>query len=191
MIPTLASAGEHVPPADAVAEANRHREEQEAQHQHEGDMDVAQLLGRHDVVGGLEVERRHDDGDAGGDEPGRADEAVRRPLLGLDVGLGLAQRFGRDLVGGDDSRDRQARGVRAPELVGRARGRGSLSFAMAVSLGVSAAGRSLSRRCPPGGTVVARCAEAAISGGSDEGTGHGEGFMCIAPRRFSGSMPEC
>src|SRR5918994_1048671 len=41
-------ARDHIPPADAIAEASRQREQQEAQDQHEGDMRVAQRLRRDD-----------------------------------------------------------------------------------------------------------------------------------------------
>ena len=87
---------DHVEPLNAIAEAAGEREQQEAQQQHEGDVDVAQLLGRDDVVGGVEMEQRHDDGDAGDQHPRQAGEPIAGALFLLDVFFGLAQAFRRN-----------------------------------------------------------------------------------------------
>ncbi len=87
-------AGDHVPPADAVAKARGGREHQKRQQQHEGDVGVAQFLGRNDLVGGIEVEQRHRDRDHGHDDSGPAQQAIGGALFLLDEFLGLAQAFG-------------------------------------------------------------------------------------------------
>src|SRR5262249_53959461 len=50
-------------------------------------------LRRHDLVGGVEMEQRHRDGDAGDDRAGPPGQPVGGPLLGLDIGLGFTQLF--------------------------------------------------------------------------------------------------
>ena len=55
--------GQPVPPHDAVAKAPGQREHQEVQAQHERHVQRPQRLRRHDGVGGVEVERRHHEGE--------------------------------------------------------------------------------------------------------------------------------
>ena len=88
--------GDDVPPADTVAEARRHRKQKEAEQEDEGDVRVAQLLGRHDEIGRVEVEQAHGDGDEGRDVTGPSGQAVGRPLFGFDVGFSLAKSLRRD-----------------------------------------------------------------------------------------------
>ena len=87
-------AGIDVEPLDAVAEARGERKQQETQQKHEGDVGVAQLVRRHDIVGGVEVEQRHRDGDPGHDSAGPARKPVGSAFFLLHVLLGLAQTFG-------------------------------------------------------------------------------------------------
>ena len=100
-------AGHHVPPAHPVAEPRRQRKQQEAQHQREGDVGVAQLLRRHDGVGGVEMEQAHHHRDRGRDPAGPAHQPVGGAFLGLDEGFRLEQ----GLVRNGDHRRRWA-----PEL---------------------------------------------------------------------------
>ena len=101
--------GDNVPPADVVAKSRRHRKQQEAQHHHEGDVGVAQRLGGDDgKVGerpgardrGVEVKQRHRHRDRRDQRAGPADEAIDHAVLGLDIGLGLAQPVFRNALGG-------------------------------------------------------------------------------------------
>jgi len=89
-----------VPPHDAVTVAAGKREQQIAQEQHEADVHHAQLLRRHDGVGRIEVEERHDDGHHHHEAAEVAGQAVGRALLCLDVLLGLLERsfVDRDVV---------------------------------------------------------------------------------------------
>ena len=80
-----------IKPLNAIAETAGERKQRETQHQHEGDVNVAQLLRRHDVVGGKEMEQRHQDGDAHHRGAGPTGEAVTGALFLLDVFFGLAQ----------------------------------------------------------------------------------------------------
>ena len=81
-----------------VAETRGERKQKKAQQQHERDVDVAQLLRRHDVVGSIEMEQRHHDGDAGHRNANPAGEPIGGTFFLLDVFLGLAQLlFGNDL----------------------------------------------------------------------------------------------
>ena len=92
-------AGHDVPPAHPVAKPRRQRKQQKTQHQREGDVGVAQLLGRNDRVGRIEVEQAHRDRDRGRDPPGPAHQPVGGAFLGLDKGFRLVQRLVGD---GDD-----------------------------------------------------------------------------------------
>ena len=107
---------DNVEPLDAVAETLRQRKQQEAQHQHERDVGVAQRLRRHDREFAeqrrnagdrrVEMEQRHPDRDRGDERRGEADEPVRRALLVLDEGFGLAQRLAGDRGAGEAGVDR-------------------------------------------------------------------------------------
>ncbi|MCX7147303.1 MAG: hypothetical protein NT042_14170 [Sulfuritalea sp.] len=88
-----------VPPAGAVAKALRHGKQQEGQEEHEADMDRAQGLRRHDAVGGVEMEQRHDHGDHRDKNAHLAPKPVRGTFFLLDEFLGLFQL----LVTDDDS----------------------------------------------------------------------------------------
>ena len=74
----------------------RDREHQEAQEQHEGDVHRAQRLRGHDGVGGVEVERRHPEGDGDHEDVQPAPQLVGRAFLVLDEYFGLVERFVAD-----------------------------------------------------------------------------------------------
>jgi hypothetical protein len=65
----------------------------EDQHQHDADMRPAQGRGRHDVVGGPQVEERAGHRDAGGDPGNPAAQPVGGAFLLLDELLRLLERF--------------------------------------------------------------------------------------------------
>ncbi len=90
---------DHVPPHEAVAVALGDREQHVRQEQHDADVDVAQVVGAYDRVGGVEVEggARDRNGDEEAGEP--AAVAVEAPLLLLDELLDLLELLLRELRG--------------------------------------------------------------------------------------------
>ena len=155
--------------------------------------DVAQHLRRHDVVGGVEVEQppsRRRCRWMRSRRPRRSACWPRLPLPRRSARPCAAPRV-ETSSGPTTASSGRPRGVRTRGTSSAARGDGVRLVRHGCLARRFHGRRSLSRRARRAGRLVARCAEAAISGGFDEGTGHGEVFMCIAPRHFSGSMPEC
>src|SRR5215467_8152148 len=81
-----------------VAETRGEREQEKAQQQHKSNVDVPQFLRWHDVVGGIEMEQRHRDGDAGHQNTDPTGKPIGGTFFLLDVFFRLAQLlFGNDL----------------------------------------------------------------------------------------------
>jgi len=79
-----------------MAQTLGHREQKKAQDQREPDMDDAQVLRRHDVVGRIEVEQRHQDGETDPQGLQPALEMIDRAFLLLDVRFRCLQGFFTD-----------------------------------------------------------------------------------------------